>query len=44
MVRQLAAALDGEVELAFGKDGAAALVSFPKLEQVQNRPAIAPEL
>jgi two-component sensor histidine kinase len=36
IVRQLARMLDGEIYLSFGQDGAAALVSFPVLKQVQH--------
>lgn len=43
IVRQLAAALGDEIDLAFGRDEAVAQVSFSMLKQVQDRP-IAPEL
>jgi two-component sensor histidine kinase len=44
IVRQLAATLEGEIDLRFGEEGAAALVSFPILKQVQDGPAIARDL
>ena len=44
IVRQLVAALGGEIDLAFGKEGAVALVSFPILKELQDRQAIALDL
>lgn len=44
IVRQLAAELDGEIDLALGKEGAVALVSFPILKELQDDQAIALEL
>lgn len=42
IVHQLARTLDGEIDLSFGRNGSAALVSFPMPMQVQDGPLIAP--